>query len=119
VAVAVAAAAIVSAGALPARATTTPGLLYPAKLVITDDQITLSRDRFAARKGGTPVPARFVYQVRVRNRGTRPFSLNILGSSTGVLAPEKQNSILVNWDRRGGFTFRALPNGPRIRVRIF
>jgi hypothetical protein len=56
VAVAVAAAGIVSVAALPVRATTTPGLLYSAKLVITADKITLSRDRFAARKGVTQYP---------------------------------------------------------------
>jgi len=52
----------------------------------------------------------------VSNRGRRAYSLDILGSVTGRLAPGRGTTMLVSWTHRGRFVFRALPNGARIVV---
>jgi hypothetical protein len=109
---------LVSAGAAPA--TTTPGLLYVKRLVITNEKILISghtrprmTDRVQRYKRGVLI------RYEVRNSGTRAFSLNILGSSTGTLRPGRQTPILVAWHRRGSYTFRAVPRGPRMRVVVY
>jgi hypothetical protein len=119
-AVAGAAAAMVGAGFSDvdsAHATTAPGVLYVSRLVITDHaiKVRVRRDRWMSTVHylrGAEV------RYEVSNQGTHPFTLNILGSSTGRLGPGGRTSILVYWSRRGRFVFRALPDGPRIRVWI-
>lgn len=117
---AVAGAVIFACSASAAPATTTPGLLYVKRLVITNEKILISghtRPRMTNRvqryKRGVLV------RYEVRNRGTRAFRLNILGSSTGTLEPGRRAPILVAWNRRGSYTFRALPRGPRMRVVVY
>ncbi len=107
---------ILSSTSHPARATTQPGVLSVVKLVITDDKIVVRGDKFMTRTGIPHYPRGSDVRYDVRNRATRPFRLNILGSSTGMLAPGRQSSILVYWSRRGKFVFRALPNGPTIHI---
>lgn len=118
--VAVACAVILACSASAAPATTTPGLLYVKRLVITNEKILISghthprmTDRVQRYKRGVLI------RYEVRNRGTRAFSLNILGSSTGTLRPGARTPILVAWNRRGTYTFRALPGGPRMRVVVY
>jgi hypothetical protein len=101
-------------------ATTTPGLLYVKQLVITDQKILVQghktkalTDRAQRYKRGVLI------RYEVRNGGTRGFRLNILGSSTGMLAPGRRALVLVGWTRRGNYTFRAAPNGPRMRVVVY
>jgi hypothetical protein len=110
-------AAAVCGWAASARGTTTPGVLHVSKLVLTDRAI-LIRDEFMTRAGFPRYPRGSDVRYDVSNRGTRAFTLNILGSSTGSLRPGRKTTILVYWGRRGRFVFRALPNGPRIRVRV-
>jgi hypothetical protein len=57
-------------------------------------------------------------RYEVSNRGTRPFSLDILGSVTGVLRPGRHGSMLVYWSHRGRYVFRVRPRGPRLRVAV-
>jgi hypothetical protein len=99
-----------------AQATTQPGVLSVAKLVITDDEVIVRSDKFMTKTGIPHYPRGSDVRYDVRNRATRRFSLNILGSSTGMLAPGRRASILVYWGRRGRFVFRARPSGPRIRI---
>jgi hypothetical protein len=113
-------AVILACCASSASATTTPGLLYVKRLVITNEKILISghtrprmTDRVQRYKRGVLI------RYEVRNRGTRTFSLNILGSSTGTLRPGRRTPILVAWNRRGSYAFRALPNGPRMRVVVY
>lgn len=112
--------AVLAAGfgcAHAARATTAPGTIYVSKLVITDGAI-----RIRVRRNTWSATLRYPRGAEVRyevsNRGTHPFSLNILGSTTGRLAPGRGTSILVYWARRGSFVFRASPTGPRLRVLV-
>jgi hypothetical protein len=115
--IAVAAAAIlgvVATGA--ARATTQPGTLYVVRLVITDDTVTFRGDKFMTKSSIPHYPRGSDVRYDVRNRGTHPFSLNILGSVTGRIPTGGQRSILVYWSQRGKFVFRMRPNGPRIRI---
>jgi hypothetical protein len=108
------------APASAAPGTTTPGLLYVKKLVITNEKILVSghtrpkmTDRIQRYRRGVLV------RYEVRNRGTRSFQLNVLGSSTRTLAPGRGDQILVAWNRRGSYTFRARPGGPRMRVIVY
>ena len=117
---AVAFAVIFTCSVSAATATTTPGLLYIKRLVITNQKILISghtrpkmTDRVQRYKRGVLV------RYEVRNRGTRAFRLNILGSSTGTLAPGRRAPILVAWNRRGNYSFRAVPGGPRMRVVVY
>jgi hypothetical protein len=109
-----------SASGSAVLATTTPGLLYVKQLVITNEKILVQghktralTDRAQRYKRGVLI------RYEVRNGGTHGFRLNILGSSTGMLAPGRRALILVGWTRRGNFTFRAVPDGPRMRVVVY
>jgi hypothetical protein len=98
-----------------AQATTIPGRLYISDLAITDTSVKVHvrRDLWASTLH-YPRGAEVRYQIV--NRGTRAYSLDILGSVTGRLLPGKRTSILVYWGRRGDFVFRASPRGARLRV---
>jgi hypothetical protein len=103
-----------------APATTTPGLLYVKRLVITNEKILVQGHKTRTMTARVQRYKRGVMiRYEVRNRGTRAFRLNILGSSTGRLAPGRGTPVLVGWMRRGSYTFRAVPNGPRMRVVVY
>jgi hypothetical protein len=113
IALAIAAACVGGAGS--SRATTAPGVVSVSKLVITDRAVMIRIRRHtwvsvAHYSRGAEV------RYDVSNRGTRAYSLDILGSVTGRLAPGRQTTILVAWTHRGKFVFRALPNGARVVV---
>jgi hypothetical protein len=91
-------------------------MLFFVRLVITDEKVLIRGDKFMTRTGIPHYPRGTDVRYAVRNRGSRPVSLNILGSSTGRLAPGQQRHILVYWSRRGKFVFRARPNGPALRI---
>jgi hypothetical protein len=112
-AVTIAAAAI--GGANGSRATTAPGIVSVSKLVITDRAVTV---RIRRHTWSSVVHYRRGAEVRydVSNRGRRAYSLDILGSDTGRLAPGRQTTLLVSWSRPGKFVFRALPKGARLGV---
>ena len=107
-------AALLAAAA--ARATTQPGTLYVVRLVITEHSVVFRGDKFLTEKAYPHYPRATDVRYEVRNRTSRPLSLNILGSVTGVVKPGAMRSILVYWGRRGRFVFRPEPSGPPIRV---
>ena len=102
-------------GANGSRATTAPGVVSVSKLVITDHavMVRIRRHRWSS---AVHYPRGAEVRYDVSNRGTRAYSLDILGSVTGRLAPGRQTTILVAWTHRGKFVFRALPRGARIVV---
>jgi len=110
-----AALAAATVGLQSAQATTVPGRLYISSLMITDTTIKVH-----IRRHLWSATIRYPRGAEVRylvvNRGTRAYSLDILGSRTGVLRPGNRTSILVYWGRRGSFVFRASPRGARLRV---
>ncbi|MFL5925848.1 MAG: hypothetical protein ACJ77E_02820 [Gaiellaceae bacterium] len=112
-AIAIAAAGI--AGASGSRATTAPGVVSVSKLVITDHAVMI-RIRRNTWASVVRYPRGAEVRYDVSNRGRRAYSLDILGSVTGRLAPGRQTTMLVSWTHRGKFVFRALPNGARIVV---
>lgn len=102
-----------------ALATTEPGVVYVKKLIITNEKILIGRTRRTMTDRVQRSPRGAFVRYEVRNRGTRPFLLNILCSSTGTLSPGQGAPILIGWTRRGNFTFRAVPGGPRMRVVVY
>jgi hypothetical protein len=104
-------------GGASSRATTAPGVVSVSKLVITDHAVMI-RIRRHTWASAVRYPRGAEVQYDVSNRGTRAYSLDILGSVTGRLAPGRQTTMLVSWTHRGKFVFRALPNGARIVVRV-
>jgi hypothetical protein len=92
-----------------------PGRLYISSLVITDKAVKVH-----IRRNLWSSTIRYRRGVEVRyqivNKGTRAYSLDILGSVTGRLHPENRTSILVYWGTRGTFVFRASPHGARLKV---
>lgn len=115
VAAAVAAATVGLASADSARGTTVPGLVYVSNLVISDNAVKV---RVRHNTWAETIRYRRGAEVRyvVVNRGSRAYSLDILGSVTGMLRPGKRTTMLVSWSRRGSFVFRASPRGARLRV---
>lgn len=99
-----------------AQATTQPGMLFVSRLVITDRTILIRGDKFMTPAAIPRYPRGTDVRYEVSNRATRAFSLNILGSVTGRIAPGRKATILVYWARRGKFVFRARPNGPSVRM---
>jgi hypothetical protein len=106
--------AVVVAGG--ARATTQPGTLYVVRLVVTDHTVTFRGDKFLTKSSFPRYPRGSDVRYEVRNRTTHPFSLDILGSETGLVRPGQLRSILVYWARRGKFVFHPRPAGPAIRI---
>jgi hypothetical protein len=114
---AVAVAALALGGTQLAAATTQPGKIYVSSMVIRDDAISVRiRRRTWADNLRYPRGAEVRYEVV--NRGTRRFSLDVLGSTTGVIVPGNRATILVGWNRRGTFRFRAAPHGGRFQVTV-
>jgi hypothetical protein len=114
-AAALSAAATVLGAVVSARATTVPGKVYVSPLVIYDKAVKVRirhntwRDTIRYLRGAE-------VRYEVVNRGTRAYSLDILGSVTGRIEPGRHATILVYWGRRGSFVFRAAPRGARLRV---
>jgi hypothetical protein len=102
-------------GANGSRATTAPGVVSVSKLVITDRAVMI-RVRRHTWSSVVHYPRGAEVRYDVSNRGTRAYSLDILGSVTGRLGPGRQTTLLVAWTHRGKFVFRALPKGARIVV---
>lgn len=100
-----------------ADATTQPGKIYVSSMVIRDDAI-----KVRIRRHTWSDTLRYARGAEVRyeviNRGTRRFSLDILGSVTGVMAPGRRATILVAWSRRGRYVFQTAPRGGRLRVTV-
>ena len=107
--------AVVAAGGA-ARATTQPGTLYVVRLVVTDHKVTFRGDKFLTKSAFPRYPRGSDVRYDVRNRATHAFSLDILGSETGLVRPGQLRSILVYWARRGKFVFHPRPTGPAIHV---
>jgi hypothetical protein len=102
--------------------TTTPGIVYIVKVVVTDTKITIARDRFT-RNGVSRLPRGAQIRYSLTNKGTRPYAWRVWGASTPVMKPGGHESIFVNWQYRGTYRhellFRGKPAGPKGRIVIF
>jgi hypothetical protein len=120
------AAGLIPAGAAPAAEarprTTTPGVLYIIKVVLTDKTISIPRDKYT-RNGHSRYPRGATIRYSLLNLGSRPYSFEIWGAHTDPIRPRGRDSILVYWNFRGKFGYRLLfkgrPAGPRGFVEIF
>jgi hypothetical protein len=121
-AVVVAATAVVGASA--ARSTTTPGVVYPITVTVTDKSIVIQRDKFSLHSPYPRYPRGALIRYMVTNKGSRPYSFKIWGSKTIVMRPRGgHDSLEINWSYRGTFPYLSLyrgkPVGPHGHVTIF
>lgn len=118
-------AAATAAGALAASvgATTTPGVVYPVRTLITGNGIvTIAKDKFT--KGTLHrYPRGAMIRYEVFNKTKEVWAFWIWGARTTFIKPGKMDSILVNWNYRGTYTYRALgpkgQKGPLGEIEIF
>jgi hypothetical protein len=107
-----------------ARATTTPGVVYVVKVTLTDKSIVIPKDKFSLHSPYPRYPRGAEIRYSITNKGTRPYSLKMWGSTTTVMkAHGGHDSILLNWWERGQFPYTTLyrgkPAGPHGFVTIF
>lgn len=102
-----------SLGAQAAFATTTPGQIYPVKVVITDTKITVAHDNYIHGA---------IILYRIQNLGTKPYVFEMFGTRTAVIPPGKKDTILTTFNYQGKFLYQALykgqPAGPKGYIRI-
>jgi len=110
-----------SAGA--AQRTTAPGQVYIVKTTLTNTAIIIPKDKFDIGLKYPRYPRGAAIQYKVTNKGTRPYTFEIWAGKTGVIAPGHTDTVLVNWNYRGDFTYKTLyrgkPAGPHGYVTIF
>ena len=103
--------------------TTTPGQVYIVKVTLTNNAIVIPKDKFSVGLKYPRYPRGAVIQYRFTNKGSRPFSVRIWASKTGVISPGHSDSVLVDWNYRGMFNYETLyrgkPAGPHGFVTIF
>ncbi|HEY3924969.1 MAG TPA: hypothetical protein VGL75_10455 [Acidothermaceae bacterium] len=126
IAIGVAAAAAVCAGvnSAVAPATTTPGVIYVVKVTLTNSAITIPKDKFSLHTKYPRLPRGAQIRYEILNKGTRPYSFKIWGSTTGVMkARVGKDAIFINWTYRGKFLYETLykgkPAGPKGYVTVF
>jgi hypothetical protein len=116
----VAAVVVPAAGARPQ--TTTPGVVYVVKVVLTDKAIAIAHDKFT-RNAQIRYPRGALIRYSVLNKGTHPYVFRVWGSNTAVIKPGARDSILINWNYRGRFAYEILlrgkPAGPKGSIIIF
>jgi hypothetical protein len=120
---AILAAALGGATAGSGGATTTPGVLYISKTIVTDKTIKIPRDKFT-RSGQIRYPRGALIRYEITNKGTKPYKLEVWGSKTAVMRPGRRAKILIYWNYRGTYLVRLLlpnnkPAGPKTTIQIF
>ena len=109
----VACVAALTLGGQAAFATTTPGVIYPVKVIITDTKITVAHDNYVHGA---------IILYRIQNRGSKPYAFEMFGTRTAVIPPGKRDTLLVTWNYQGKFLYQTLykgqPAGPKGFIRI-
>jgi hypothetical protein len=118
-------AAIALAAAAPGLAgteTTTPGVVYTIKVVLTNTTISIARDRFTHGEV-TYYPRGAAIHFDIVNRGTRPYALKVWDEVTTPIKPKGRGSMLINWNYRGVFSysteFQGHGAGPKGSIVVF
>jgi hypothetical protein len=113
--------AVAPAGA--AVRTTVPGVVYVVNLTMTDKTVVIPKDKFSKGLAYARYPRGAVIRYKIINKGTRPYSLRMWDVTTPPIRPGHFDTVLVNWNYRGTFTYASLyhtkPLGPHGRVKIF
>jgi hypothetical protein len=104
--------ALVVAGqpAFARRATTTPGVVYTVKVVLTNTSISIARDKFT-RTGTIQYARGAVIHYAITNHGSRPYVLRIWDKQTATIEPGGHGAILVTWNYRGEYHYTLLYRG--------
>ena len=106
-----------------ASKTTAPGQVYIVKTTLTNTAIIIPKDKFSVGLKYPRYPRGAAIQYKVTNKGTRPYSFEIWAGKTRVIPPGHTDTLLVNWNYRGTFTYKTLyngkPAGPHGTVTIF
>jgi hypothetical protein len=114
---------VAGSSASAAVATTAPGQVYIVKTTLTNTAIVIPPDKFSKGLKYPRYPRGAAIQYKVTNKGTRPYSFEIWAGKTGVIAPGHTDTVLVNWNYRGNYTYETLyrgkPAGPHGHVTIF
>jgi hypothetical protein len=109
--------------AVAAPRTTAPGQVYIVPVTLTDKAIIIPKDKFSKGRKFPRLPRAAAIQYRVTNKGSRPYVLQMWKSKTTVIKPGKVDTILLNWNFRGTYTYETLyhgkPFGPRGHITIF
>lgn len=109
--------------ATAAEATTVPGVVYVIKLTVTDKTVTLPPDKFSKGLKYARYPRGAVIRYKVMNKGTRAYSVKIWDVVTPPIRPGHFDTVLVNWNYRGSYSYASLyhgkPVGPHGRIKIF
>jgi hypothetical protein len=119
---ALAAAVVASASAAPT--TTVPGVVYVAKVTVTDRSIVIAKNKFSLHSKYRRYPRGAIIRYAITNTGTRPYEFKIWRSISKVVKPHGGHAtLLINWSYRGRFPYETLsrsrPVGPHGYVTIF
>jgi hypothetical protein len=102
--------------------TTTPGIVYVVKTVITDTKVTIARDQFT-RHGVHRLPRGAQIRYAITNKGTKAYALKMWETVSPVMKPGGHAALFVNWQFRGTYRFVLLyhgkPAGPKGVIVIF
>ena len=109
-------ASTLAGGASAHPQTTTPGVVYVVKTIITDNSFKITRDKFT-RNGVTRWPRGAEIRFALVNKGTKTYVVEIWGEKTNPIRPGKHDSMLVTWNYRGRFTYRTLYRGKPTSVK--
>jgi hypothetical protein len=108
--------------AFAASQTTEPGQVYPVKTTLTRKGVTIAKDKFT-RHGVARYPRGAAIRYVITNRTGKRVVFQIWTVKTKPIAPGGHDTILVNWNYRGRFVYRALAGkktvGATRHIRIF
>jgi hypothetical protein len=93
--------------ALAAPRTTEPGQVYPVKTTLTPTGVTIAKDKFT-RNGNARYPRGAAIRYMITNRTTKRLVFQVWTVRTKPIPPGGHDAILVNWNYRGRFVYRAL-----------
>jgi hypothetical protein len=102
--------------------TTTPGVVYVVKAVLTNGKVTIARDKYT-RHGVHRLPRGAEIRYSITNKGTKPYALKVWETISPTIRPGHSNTIFVNWQFRGTYSYvllyRGKPAGPHGKIVIF
>ena len=89
-----------------ATATTAPAVQMTINVTVNDAALTMSR--YKARRG-------WAVHFVVRNRGSKPYAVDIGGLQTGPIAPGKKKTVSASLEERGRYPYKVLVPSPTVR----
>jgi hypothetical protein len=90
--------------------TTVPGVVYEVAVTLTPTRTTVARDKLT-RNGQPRYPRGAIIRYAVRNTTGKTLMFEVWGARTRPIKPGHRDTILVNWNYRGKFRYRAVFQG--------